>query len=724
MNKKVAWLMVSRLMVIVLLLMSCAPVPTEDEKAAPPAAEEEVVTEEEEEEVAPAPTATPVVTSCCPGWCPGPRGLAITPDGKTAYISFSYSDSLLVVDLSTFTTIKSIDLSSAGSMLSSSSAILSRDGKKLYVANPEARNVMIINTDSNSVEETLPIATKWEGDSIGASHNGTAVYIVSSDGKLYIVNSSDNSYQKISIPGIVFESVEPSVSHPNLLYCLGRLSKQGGSPQQTFFTFNLSRNAIAREVSLTNEELPPDTVPTRFTINSDETIAYFGPYKHNDKGVGNFNVFDLNSFEILTSTPIECGITDFAVNEETGKIYIIGFWSGGGAPGTLDMKEWDMSTNSVVREIPVSPASDQRAIAIDPTDSNYLYIIDCDHNYLMKVEISSGKEIIRLKFNKEDISPHALIRGDNVGYIVCHRSRDIYKLDLTSGQLMGTFSLPSGASSAGGYYQDKLYFSGGRYIYSIDPSDGSLIDTFDIGRDINPVTFTFFNDKMATISFEQGGMVGKELLIFDAKDMTLLKSIDLPSEPHGKSVIPSPDGSKLYISRGHMFGKTVITIFDGSSLDVINTIEIPFEQHCTGATSFLEGDFDEANRILYLSGFISIYKIDMDTDELIGNLSLLDALESRRAAGAGGWYPSGLAGVILSSTRDKLFVVSGDAHSVFIYDLLNSTWMTQTTDLEGYFPTDSDCSADRKYLYTVNQKSDSITMVDLTTGDVVRVIRL
>lgn len=725
MYSRVLMLGLTSLLIVGLFLSSCAPKevapapsPTEPSPGEPttpaPAPTEPTPTP-------PPPTPTPTpIESPFQSWAPSSLGLAITPDGKTAYIPFELDDPLLVVDLSTFTTVESIDVSSAGSMLRSSFAVLSPHGERLYVANNGTRNVMIINTENNSVEEVLPIDPIW-GDSISVSYDETVVYITSLDG-LYIVNSSDNSYHQIAIPGIFFESVEPSASNPNLLYCIGNFFRQGEPPQRGFFTFNLSSNTVER-----NATLPADALgigaPNRFTINSGETTAYFGSMSIiADKGVGNFNVFDLNSFQLLVSTPIECGVSDFAINEGTGKIYIIGFWSGGGSPQKLYIREWDISTSSVVEKILVSPSSDQRAIAIDPTDSNYLYMTEGDFNLLLKVEISTGKEIQRVKFNKEDIAPRILIRGENVGYVVCHRSRDIYKLDLNSGQLMDSLALPSGASPSGGYYQDKLYLSGGRYIYSIDPSDGSLIDTFDISRNINPITFTFFNDKMATISFERGGMVGKELLVFDAEDMTLLKSIELPSEPHGKSVIVSPDGSKLYVARGPMNGPTVITIFNASTLNVINTIEIPFvDMEHNGATSFLEADFDVTNRILYLCGFISVYKIDMDTDKLIGTLDVIDSYKSQNI---GGWSCTGLAGVVLSATKDKLFSISGDGHTMHTYDLVNSTWMPKIINLKGYFVTDTDYSPDRKYLYTVNEKSDSITMVDLASGDVVRVIRL
>jgi len=655
---------------------------------------------------------------------PGPLGLAITPDGRTAYISFSLEDSVLVVDLSNFTAIRSVDVSGAGIMLSSGQAVLTPDGSKLYVSNYGTGNVMIINTKNNSVEEVLPIIPLggWI-DSISVSSDGTAVYIAAWDG-LYVVNSSDNSHHKISISDIFFESVEPSFRNPNLLYCIGRFFREGEPPQNTFFTFNLSSNAVERVSNLTDEAIareggldwPPSM---RFRINSNETTAYFGSWKTvGDKGAGNFNVFDLNSFQILVSTPIERGITDFAINEETGKIYIIGFWAGGSAPGTGYIREWNVSTNTVVREIFVSPATDQRAIAIDPTDSNYLYMTEGDFNFIRKVEISTGKETQRLYFNKADILPVTIVQRDNIGYIACHGSDDIYKLNLTCGQLIGSIPRPYDAHGGVlGYYQSKLYFVvARRYIYTINPSDGSIIETFDIGTNINPIKLTFFDGKVAAIDYTEGAMIGKKLLLFDAKNMTLLKSINLPYEDHGDRAIASPDGSKLYISRGPMEGTTVITILNASTLDVINTIETPY-----GAAGALGHYFDETNRILYLCRFTSVFKIDMDSDELVGILNVWDVYES---PDIGGWAPTGLSGVVVSSTKDKLFVVCGDAHCMYTYDLVNSSWTTEIINLEGYFPCDIACSPDRKYLYTLNSQSDSITMVDLASGGIVKIVEL
>lgn len=655
------------------------------------------------------------------GWAPGSLGLAITPDGKTAYIPFELDDALLVVDLTTFTITHSIDVSAAGNMLFSNTATLIEDGKKLYVSNYATQNVIVVSTDSNVVEDILPLQPLF-ASAVTTSLNGAKVYISSEDGGLYVVNVSDNSYQRIFVPGICFGPVAPSPTNPDLLYTVGTLW-DAGVPNQSFFVFNVASNSVEKFSVLTDEVLPAYTGVRRLVINSNESLAYFGWKGGVDKGIGNFIVFDLANFQVLIVEPVDYGVADFAYNERTGKIYIIGFWAGGGAPGELPILEYDISTNEVVRRIPVSPSSDQRAIAIDPTDANYLYMTEGDANLIRKVEISTGEEISKLQFNKADIRPYAMTLGDdNIGYIRSHYSSAIHKLDLNSGSLIGSFQLPDGISggAGGGYYQGNLYFSDPQTIYSIDPTDGTIVNSYPVGASITPIQpicFTFYNDKLAFISFKSGCMIGQSLLILNAENMAILESIDLPEEPHGDKVIISPDCSKLYVASGQMGGPTVITIFKASNFDIINTIEVT----TSGGTSFIEGDFDETNRILYLTGFNVVYKIDMDADTLIGTLALDDAYESQ---GRRGWSPCGLCGIVLSDSKDKLFVISGDAHSMFTYDLVNSSWFTEITNLRGYFITDAVCSPDRRYLYTVNEQTDNITMVNLTSGDVEKIIDL
>lgn len=617
-----------------------------------------------------------------------------------------------------------MDVSPAGNMLVSSTAVLTRDGKRLFVTNSGTKNLMVINTENNSVEKVLPIKPRY-AIAMGLSADGRKLFVPSEDASLYIVDTVDLSYRQFFAKGASFGPVVPSSSNPDLLYAVGTyVVPPGHTAQPAFFTVNITDGTVERSVIL---DLPQTAQVRRLIISPDESRAYFGWCDHSaDKGTGNLDIINLKSFSIISSEPVENGVVDFTVNEETEKAYILGFWTGGTAPGSSFIMEWDISNNSLVHKINVDPSGDQRAIAFDPSNANYLYMTEGDPvNILRKVEISSGKEVATIKFNKVDVQPYAIIRDSNTGYVVSlNTSKVIYKLDLTSGQLIGRLEMPYEHLAGWGFYQGKMYVSnGGDIIYAIDPSDGSIIKTYQTGTPLRTIKFTVFGDRIAALDFENA-MIARRLVVFDARTMKLLNSIDLPPDSYGDKVTASPDGSKLYVLHGpsslSMMPTTVI-VLDSTTLKTLNTILITPTRSPTDGVAGAEADFDEVNRVLYIVGHASVYEIGMDNDKLIGTLDLVDVYGGPQYIR---WSPTGLTGIVLCPTRDKLFIVSCDAHSVFTYDLAKSAWSPDVINLKGYFITDAVASPDKRYIFTANGRTDSVTQFDTTSGQIVRIIGL
>ena len=79
------------------------------------------------------------------GYGAGSRSLAITRDGKTAYVAFSLSDTLLNIDLTTGEIAGAIDVSPAGFLLQSGLTALSPDERWLVIANNGSSNTMVVD---------------------------------------------------------------------------------------------------------------------------------------------------------------------------------------------------------------------------------------------------------------------------------------------------------------------------------------------------------------------------------------------------------------------------------------------------------------------------------------------------------------------------------------------------------------------------------------------------
>jgi DNA-binding beta-propeller fold protein YncE len=77
--------------------------------------------------------------------------LAITRDGKTAYVAFGLSDTLLNIDLTTGEIAGAIDVSPAGFLLQSDLTGLSPDGRWLVIANNGSSNMLVVDTAAQSV---------------------------------------------------------------------------------------------------------------------------------------------------------------------------------------------------------------------------------------------------------------------------------------------------------------------------------------------------------------------------------------------------------------------------------------------------------------------------------------------------------------------------------------------------------------------------------------------
>ena len=113
-----------------------------------------------------------------------PRGIAITPDGKKAYVANSWNGNVSVIDTATNTVTATVTVGAYH-------VAVTPDGRKVYVTNYGGNDVSVIDTDTNTVIATVPFGN-WP-TRVAVTPDGKKVY-VSSHGN---VNNHNNTVSEI-----------------------------------------------------------------------------------------------------------------------------------------------------------------------------------------------------------------------------------------------------------------------------------------------------------------------------------------------------------------------------------------------------------------------------------------------------------------------------------------------------------------------------------------------
>jgi YVTN family beta-propeller protein len=150
-----------------------------------------------------------------------PRGIRASADGKTIYIALSGSplsppgvdpktlpppdrsaDGIAVVDTDTLKVTRVIRAGQDPEQID-----LSRDGRKLYVANEDVERVSVVNLETDKIEAEIAVGEEPEG--VTVSPDGAHVYVTSEgDGAVFIIDTATNKVVKQVAVGERPRSVE------------------------------------------------------------------------------------------------------------------------------------------------------------------------------------------------------------------------------------------------------------------------------------------------------------------------------------------------------------------------------------------------------------------------------------------------------------------------------------------------------------------------------------
>jgi len=127
-----------------------------------------------------------------------PQLVAITPDGERAYVANFGSDDISVIEIASMTIAGTIDLSEYGD--GPFGIVITRDGSSAYVTNFLSSNISVIDIASGNIVTTIEIGRVGTG--IAMSPRGDLLYVTSLDQGVTVIDTETNTVKEtIAVPG-------------------------------------------------------------------------------------------------------------------------------------------------------------------------------------------------------------------------------------------------------------------------------------------------------------------------------------------------------------------------------------------------------------------------------------------------------------------------------------------------------------------------------------------
>jgi YVTN family beta-propeller protein len=254
-----------------------------------------------------------------------PMGVAISPNGASAWVMNIGSGTISVIDTTTFAVTRTIGGIGIGSSLA-----FTTDGSAVYVPDAGPNNVKVISTSTFNVVATIPVGTYPDAIKI----HGTTAYVANRGGSVSIINTATrtvtNTFSTGTGPvGPIAITISPDGA-------TGYVSNYAASVT----VFNTSTATVTRSVG--------GGGIGDIVLNPAGTIAYVGT------GVGTrINAINTSTFVVSTISVGNDGgdPTGIAVSPDGAYLYVTNQRSSSSTASTVSVIS--TATNTRTRSIPV-----------------------------------------------------------------------------------------------------------------------------------------------------------------------------------------------------------------------------------------------------------------------------------------------------------------------------------------------------------------------------------
>jgi YVTN family beta-propeller protein len=296
---------------------------------------------------------------------PEPYGVAVTPDGTAVYVTNETSRSVSAIDAACDTVVAEIPVSGAprgivipppGSPFQTRRAAtptptplttttpppppeaISRRSR-VYVANVDSQTISVINTATNSVTATIPVAV-GPPTGIAFTPDGAFAYVTAYAAMVEVINAATDTFvTSIELPGAVAGYTVAMTPDGRSAYV--------GSTSKVF--------VIDTESNTVRAVIPGGNIQSAIAFTPDGAVAYVA-----DSGGGSLMVIDTRGNTVTTTVPIY-NPQAVAVSPDARYAYV--------TAGNLFVV--DTASNAIVADVPAGAAPG--AIALSP-DGSVAYV--------------------------------------------------------------------------------------------------------------------------------------------------------------------------------------------------------------------------------------------------------------------------------------------------------------------------------------------------------------
>jgi len=268
----------------------------------------------------------------------------------------------------------------------------------------------------------------------------------------------------------------------------------------------------------------------------------------------------------------------------------------------------------------------------------------------------------------------------------------------------------------------------GEAVLEVDVEDMRLLGTHPLPPDLPSVwNFVLSNDqtKMYSVAYARGEeqdqpntFVAINTVNFQMEAVVRLEGgrFNQPYE--------LPDGSKLYALGGQQNGPVVIQVIETDSYTIQKTITFD-EPGSLGISAgpYYPFAYDSNSHTLFVGATHVVLAIDTDTDTIKKVIHLEDTARIVGLEGLQFTYINAV-GLAYIPGENYLYIAHLDQSFVSIYDLNTDQFLPQIIPLQGWFPNFIFANDDYSKIYILNVRSDSVSVIDVNSKAVEKVIDL